>query len=112
MAYFDNYLDSINKTPSYTGNPPTDKEDYETRIKFAEGVTPPTWEEVQAGTALEECRDKRFKEYVGGEHHGGLHTELEKLWDDIDAGKFGEDAKTGKFYTDVKNIKAKYPKPS
>ncbi len=111
MAHFDEYLDSINKTPSYTGNPPTSKEEYESRIKFEDGVTPPTWEEVQAGTALEECRSKRLDEYVGGVENGGLHLELEKLWDDIDPGKFGETAKTGKFYTDVKAIKEKYPKP-
>ena len=49
-----------------------------------------------------------------GEHSDIIETidlELEKLWDDIDAGKFGETAKTGKFYTDVKAIKEKYPKP-
>tara|TARA_B100002019_G_scaffold288891_1_gene303422 strand:- start:842 stop:1177 length:336 start_codon:yes stop_codon:yes gene_type:complete len=111
MAHFDEYLSKIGKDAIYTGNPPTSKEDYEARIQFPDGVTRPTWEEVQAGTALEECRDKRLNEYLGGQHHGGLHVELEKLWDDIDAGKFGEAAKTGKFYTDVKTIKEKYPKP-
>ena len=39
------------------------------------------------------------------------NIELEKLWDDIDAGKFGEAAKTGQFYTYVKSIKEKHPKP-
>ena len=111
MAHFDEYLSKIGKDPIYTGNPPTSKEDYEARIKFSDGITPPTWEEVQAGTKLEECRDNRLWEYQGGQHHGGLHVELERLWDDIDAGKFGEAAKTGKFYTDVKAIKEKYPKP-
>ena len=111
MALFDEYLASINKVPSYTGNPPTSKEEYESRIKFEDGVTRPTWEEIQAGTALEECRSKRLDEYVGGVENGGLHLELEKLWDDIDAGKFGEAAKTGQFYTYVKSIKEKHPKP-
>ena len=111
MAHFDEYLSKIGKDPIYTGNPPTSKEDYEARIKFPDGITPPTWEEVQAGTKLEECRDNRLWEYQGGQHHGGLHVELERLWDDIDAGKFGEAAKTGKFYTDVKTIKNKFPKP-
>jgi len=31
------------------------------------------------------------------------------LWDDIDAGLFGEAAKTGRFYLDVKEVKDKYP---
>ena len=111
MAHFDSFFSKNNIDISYTGNPPTSKEEYESRIKFEDGVTRPTWEEIQAGTALEECRSKRLDEYVGGVENGGLHLELEKLWDDIDAGKFGETAKTGKFYTDVKAIKEKYPKP-
>ena len=110
MAHFDSFFSKNNIDISYTGNPPTSKEEYETRIKFPEGVTPPTWEEVQAGTALEECQYTRLLEYHGGER-GGWHLELEKLWDDIDAGKFGEAAKTGQFYTYVKSIKEKHPKP-
>ena len=37
--------------------------------------------------------------------------QLEKLYDDIDAGLFGEDAKTGQFYLYIKGIKDSIPKP-
>jgi hypothetical protein len=32
------------------------------------------------------------------------------LWRDIDAGKFGETAKTGEWYLAMKAVKDKYPK--
>ena len=40
-----------------------------------------------------------------------LSIQLEKLYDDIDAGLFGEDVKTGEFYTYIKGIKNDIPKP-
>ena len=36
--------------------------------------------------------------------------QLDKLYHDIDAGKFGADAKTGNFYLARKAVKDKYPK--
>jgi len=38
-------------------------------------------------------------------------VQLENLWDDINDGLLGEDAKTGKFYNYIKSIKEQYPKP-
>ena len=37
--------------------------------------------------------------------------QLDLLWHDIDDGKLGADAKTGGFYTRIKQTKDKYPKP-
>lgn len=39
-----------------------------------------------------------------------IHTQLAALSDDINAGIFGEAAKTGSFITYINAIKAKYPK--
>jgi len=39
-----------------------------------------------------------------------LSTQLDKLYHDIDGGKFGADAKTGTFYLGRKAVKDKYPK--
>jgi hypothetical protein len=39
-----------------------------------------------------------------------LHQQLEHLYDDIQAGLFGEAAKTGKFCSYVESVKAAYPK--
>jgi hypothetical protein len=41
-----------------------------------------------------------------------LEEQLDMLFHDIDAGLLGEQAKTGQFYTHVKNIKDSNPKPS
>jgi hypothetical protein len=33
------------------------------------------------------------------------------LWDDIDSGKFGAEAKKGEFYKEIKKVKDASPKP-
>lgn len=38
-----------------------------------------------------------------------LREQLGMLWHDIDAGLFGEQAKTGQFYTTISAIKAAHP---
>ena len=37
--------------------------------------------------------------------------QLDLLWHAIDADEFGADAKTSSFYTELKAVKDKYPKP-
>jgi len=39
-----------------------------------------------------------------------LKEQLDALWHDIDQGLFGDDAKTGNFYINIKTIKDKFPK--
>ena len=39
-----------------------------------------------------------------------LADQLDKLWHDIDSGLFGELAKTGSFYVDIKAVKDANPK--
>ena len=39
-----------------------------------------------------------------------LSEQLDKLYHDIDSGKFGDAAKTGQFYLARKVVKDKYPK--
>ena len=39
-----------------------------------------------------------------------IRDQLDKLYHDIDSGKFGDTAKTGGFYLARKAVKAKYPK--
>lgn len=43
-------------------------------------------------------------------YYTSLSEQLDLLWHDIDAGKFGNDAKTGSFYLARKAVKDKYPK--
>ena len=41
-----------------------------------------------------------------------LSDQLDQLYHDIDAGKFGADAKTGSWFVGITSIKNAYPKPS
>ncbi len=43
-------------------------------------------------------------------YYSELKEQLDKLWHDIDSGKFGDTAKTGGFYLARKAVKDKYPK--
>lgn len=43
--------------------------------------------------------------------YGFIEEQLDKLFDDIDSGLFGENAKTGQFYTFIKGVKDANPKP-
>ena len=51
---------------------------------------------------------KRLHEYYSNDPQG-LSKQLEKIYDDIDAGTLD---KTGKFYKFIKDIKTANPKPS
>ena len=108
MAHFDDWLESQNKNPIYVGNPPTDEADYKARVTFPDGESAPTWTEVAAGVALQEVLNKRLHAYYSDDPQG-LSLQLEKLYDDIDAGTLD---KTGKFYKFIKDIKTANPKPS
>lgn len=39
-------------------------------------------------------------------------AQLDALWHDVNNGLFGEQAKTGVFFTTISEVKAKYPKPT
>jgi len=40
-----------------------------------------------------------------------LADQLDQLYHDIDAGKFGADAKTGSWFVGISSVKAAHPKP-
>ena len=117
MADFDTFLAKQGLNPIYQGDPPTSESDYNSRVTFMDGETAPSWSEIQVGVASETVINKRINLYYdqpGTRNSGmsqGLGIQLEKLYDDIDAGKFGADAKTGQFYTFIKTIKDNNPKP-
>ena len=41
-----------------------------------------------------------------------ITDQLDQLYHDIEAGKFGADAKTGSWYVGITSVKTSYPKPS
>jgi len=54
--------------------------------------------------AAEELQYTRRKKY------GDIAMQLDKLWHDIDDGKFGADAKTGTWFLAIKQVKDDNPK--
>ena len=43
--------------------------------------------------------------------YGTVEEQLDKLYRDINAGKFGNDAKTGEWFVGISSVKTKFPKP-
>ncbi len=41
-----------------------------------------------------------------------LQNQLDQLYHDINAGKFGADAKTGEWFVGISSVKTAFPKPS
>ena len=41
-----------------------------------------------------------------------IQTQLDQLYHDITAGKFGADAKTGEWFVGITSVKTSFPKPS
>ena len=44
--------------------------------------------------------------------YGSIGEQLDKLYHDINAGKFGADAKTGEWFVGITSVKTTIPKPS
>tara|TARA_B100000508_G_C11231676_1_gene167289 strand:- start:23 stop:307 length:285 start_codon:yes stop_codon:yes gene_type:complete len=43
--------------------------------------------------------------------YGSFGEQLDKLYRDINAGKFGADAKTGEWFVGISSVKTSFPKP-
>ena len=43
--------------------------------------------------------------------YGDIGEQLDKLYRDINAGKFGADAKTGEWFVGISSVKTSFPKP-
>ena len=54
----------------------------------------------------------RNRQYEGTKTYPELSEQLDQLFRDITAGKFGNDAKTGEWYIAIKEVKDTNPKPS
>jgi len=54
----------------------------------------------------------RNREKFGTKSYPELSEQLDQLFRDVAAGKFGADAQTGEWYTAIKEVKDTNPKPS
>jgi|11BtaG_2_1085332.scaffolds.fasta_scaffold34688_2 hypothetical protein len=67
-------------------------------------MTPPT-------VILEKLEEINSWRVERVQNYGDLAEQLGMIYDDIDSGLFGEQAKTGRFYSHVKSIKDNISKP-
>tara|TARA_R100001086_G_scaffold115314_1_gene58948 strand:- start:55 stop:336 length:282 start_codon:yes stop_codon:yes gene_type:complete len=83
-------------------------------------LIPFTTEEERAREAEEAASvvEKAATEYIinrqkfGTKTYPELSEQLDQLFRDVTAGKFGADAQTGEWYTAIKEVKDTNPKPS
>ena len=80
-----------------------------------------TEEETQiANDAAAQAAEKSATGYIMNRKLGvgttsgyiSLENQLDQLYHDINAGKFGADAKTGKWFVGITSVKTAFPKPS
>lgn len=64
----------------------------------------------EAADATERTANK-YKN-VRREKYNNIPEQLDQLYRDVAAGKFGEDAKTGEWFVGISSIKSNNPKPS
>ena len=77
-----------------------------------------TARDAEETDAIAEIAATRYREYricgigttVSG--YGSIGEQLDKLYHDINAGKFGADAKTGEWFVGITSVKTAIPKPS
>ena len=84
-------------------------------VKVAFTAEQETWrdaQEIQAAKDLAAEKYKSDRKCNGTKIYPNLSEQFDQLFRDVAAGKFGEDAKTGEWYTAIKEVKDTYPKPS
>ena len=64
----------------------------------------------EAADAIERTANK-YKN-VRREKYNNIPEQLDQLYRDVAAGKFGEDAKTGEWFVGISSIKSNNPKPN
>lgn len=65
---------------------------------------------IASGGKSADYKDLRSNSMVAGSYPS-IGDQLDKLYHDVDDGKFGSDAKTGTWYAAIKATKDKYQKP-
>tara|TARA_R100000455_G_C6212880_1_gene79880 strand:+ start:440 stop:727 length:288 start_codon:yes stop_codon:yes gene_type:complete len=71
-------------------------------------------EEIKAAADLAAHKYKNDRTTGTGTTTGypNLKEQLDQLYRDVNAGKFGSDAKTGEWFVGISSVKTAFPKPS
>lgn len=104
MALFDdvvfqNYYENFK---GYTGNPPSNKEEYSSFSGWKNTSIAPTWEELEQQIKLLQVKEIRAKSYPT------IADQLDMLWHAIDDGSLD---KNSEFYLKLKQVKEQNPIP-
>ena len=86
-----------------------------TKVAFtAEEETARDAEEARfaAKEAATEYKENRVAGVGTTAGYESIANQLDQLYHDINAGKFGADAKTGDWFVGISSVKAAFPKPS
>ena len=67
------------------------------------------WAVEKAATAYKKNRVTGIGTTISG--YGSIGEQLDQLYHDINAGKFGSDAKTGDWFVGISSVKTSFPKP-
>ena len=77
-------------------------------------ITQPTKDEIKAEISNYQVElDKTFYKQQRvrlADGYPSIKEQLDQLYHDINAGKFGADAKTGEWFVGISSVKTKYPK--
>jgi hypothetical protein len=80
--------------------------------KDPNGNDPPTFDEIEEELKKENDRYEYYSyERNRSSNFPSIETQLDILYHDIEEGKFGELAKTGKWFATIKSVKESNPKP-
>ena len=84
-------------------------------VTWEPGITPISDSDIAKKVAeLEAIQAYQSKRTVGTATTSGYNTiteQLDQLYHDINAGKFGADAKTGEWFVGISSVKTAFPKP-
>ena len=105
MAYFDDVIlnnDTLkNNFKGYTGNPPTNAQEYNSMDLWNDGFDAPTWVEIQSAIELAEVRAQRSEAYPK------IAEQLDLLYHDIKNGTLD----SGTWIQAIEAVKTEFPKP-
>ena len=104
--HIEDYLATVRTGQWYGFSDPNNK--IYANLIVHDGGSKPTESEINSGLAAMQSEwDEKNKQYkfdrIYG--YGSIGDQLDKLYHDIDAGKFGSDAKTGVWFVGISSVK-------
>ena len=109
--HIENYLCTVRSGQWFSFSDPNDKI-YANLVVHDGGSKPSETECINGLKALQDAWDLECNSYYSKRRleYPNIGNQLDQLYHDINAGKFGVDAKTGEWFVGISSVKTKYPK--